>query len=193
MAQYNGMTGRGDEDNSAPAPQSSYSKQGESARPDFVTKNSLVITGDIKLPFGFQSAAQFDYNTGSPYNIVTGTDANGDGIFNDRPSYTNTPGPASYQTRYGLLTTATTNGTIPRNLGTMPSLSHLNASLRRDISLDHRKTHDSRVLTLSVRSANLLNHTNVVTVGTVLGSTNFDHGVSAEAARRVELGARLSF
>ncbi len=193
MAQYNGMTGRGDEDNSAPAPQSSYSKQGESARPDFVTKNSLVITGDMKLPFGLQSAAQFDYNTGSPYNIVTGTDANGDGIFNDRPSYTTTLGPASYQTRYGLLTTATTNGTIPRNLGTMPSLSHLNASLRRDISLDHRKNHDLRVLTLSVRSANLLNHTNVVAVGTVLGSTNFDHGVNAEPARRVELGARLSF
>ena len=193
MAQYNGMTGRGDEDNFAPAPQSSYSKQGESARPDFVTRNSLVITGDVKLPFGFQSAAQFDSNTGSPYNIVTGTDANGDGNFNDRPSYTTSVSPGSYRTRYGLLTTATTNGTIPRNLGTMPSLSHLNASLRRDIALDHRKTHDSRVLTLSVRSANLLNHTNVAAVGTVLGSTNFDHGVNAEPARRVELGARLSF
>jgi len=192
-AQYNGMTARGDADQSAPSPQSSYSKQGESGRPDFVTKNSLVITGNVSLPFGLQFASQFDYNTGSPYNIVTGTDANGDGNFNDRPSYASSPGPANYQTRYGLLTTAATNGNVPRNLGTMPSLSHLNASLRRDFPLDHKKVHDSRVLTLSARSANLENHTDVVAVGTVLGSTTFDQGVNAEAARRVELGARLSF
>jgi len=49
------------------------------------------------------------------------------------------------------------------------------------------------VLTLSARSANLANHTDVVAVGTVLGSTTFDHGVNAEPARRVELGVRLSF
>ena len=38
---------------------------------------------------------------------------------------------------------------------------------------------------MNARSANLLNHTNVTTVGTVVGSPTFTQPLAAEAARRV--------
>jgi len=48
-------------------------------------------------------------------------------------------------------------------------------------------------MTLNARSANLLNHTNVTAVGTVVSSSNFGQPISAETARRVEVGARFAF
>ncbi len=48
-------------------------------------------------------------------------------------------------------------------------------------------------LTLNARAANLLNHTNVTAVNTVLSSAAVGQSVAAEAARRVEFGARFSF
>ncbi len=44
-----------------------------------------------------------------------------------------------------------------------------------------------------LRSANLLNHTNVTTVGNVVGSPTFTQPLAAEAARRVEFGIRYTF
>jgi hypothetical protein len=193
---YSGMRVHGDANQVATSPQSTYSKAGESSRPDFQIKNALLFNGSLGLPGKLKAGAEFDYGTGVPFNIATGTDANGDGYFNDRPSYAPVGDTADaangiYATRYGLLSTDTTNGSVPRNLGTMPALAHLSVSLRRDVPLTHRQ--DNRTLTLSLRSSNVINHTNVTAVGTVLGGASFDQGVAAEPARRVELGARVNF
>ena len=66
-----------------------------------------------------------NFQSGHPYNITTGTDANGDGDFNDRPSYASASGPGIYSTPFGMLTANTVNGNVPRNLGTMPAQIHL--------------------------------------------------------------------
>ena len=196
---YEGQHIRGDANQSATSPQSSYNKAGESSRPDFQQKNSLLVTGTLRLPFALQAGSQFDYSTGQPFDITTGSDANGDGTFNDRPSYAATtaivPGNSNgvYNTRYGTMSTVATNGNVPRNLGTMPSIEHLSASLERSFRLTKRPGPDDRTLSLSARSSNLLNHTNVTAVDNVLGSSTFDDGVAAEPGRRVELGARYSF
>jgi hypothetical protein len=50
-----------------------------------------------------------------------------------------------------------------------------------------------RTLTFNARSANLLNHTNVTAVNTILSSGTLGQPLTAEAARRVELGVRFSF
>ncbi len=171
--------------------QSAYSNQGEVAPPDWEARNRLFFFGNYNLPEKISLSAQMDAQSGAPYNVTTGTDNNGDGIFNDRPSYASAPGLAVYSTRYGLLSTNTANGDVPRNLGTMPTLVHLDTSLSRAFKLG--KSDRARTLTLNARAANLLNHTNVAAVSTVASSPNFAQPVAAESARRIEFGARFTF
>jgi len=86
------------------SPQSSYSDKGESSRADWMRSNAGSFFGSICLPYKIQLSAQLDGTTGAAYNISTGTDANGDGIFNDRPAYASTTGAGTYRTPYGILT-----------------------------------------------------------------------------------------
>jgi DNA-binding IclR family transcriptional regulator len=82
---------------------------------------------------------------------------------------------------------------VPRNLGTAPSLVHLDTNLSRAFKIGHSKSDSSRTLTLNARAANLLNHTNVAAVSTVVSSPNFTQPIAAESARRIEFGARFAF
>lgn len=176
------------------SPQSSYSEAGESARADWLKYNAGSFFGSLILPAKLEVAAQFDASTGAAYTITTGTDANGDGVLNDRPSYATAAMPGvTYQTRYGLMTANTTNGDVPRNVGTMPSTVHLDMNLSRALILNPKDKEHQRTLTLNVRSANILNHTNVNGVGTIVSSPSLDKPYQAEPARRVEAGIRFSF
>jgi hypothetical protein len=191
-AHYNFKCDAGESDLS---PQSSYSNLGEPAHVDWLRENRVSFSGNLTLPFKIELVSEFDAGDGIPYNITTGTDNNGDGDFNDRPSYASIPGPGVYSTRFGLLTANTVNGNVPRNLGTMPGSIHFDTDLSRAFKLnpkDNDKEH-TRTLTFNVRSANLLNHTNITAVNTILSSSAVGQPVSAEAARRVELGIRVSF
>jgi hypothetical protein len=175
------------------APQSSYREQGEAGRPWWMTRGGPTVEGSLKLPFKIELDSQFSTRPGRPYNITTGTDANGDGSFNDRAAFASEPGAGVYSTPFGLLTSNTIDGNVPYNLGTMPRTVHLDANLSRTIALNPRDKDHPRTITLSARSANLLNHTNVTAVNSVLSSSALGAPVAAEAARRLELGARFSF
>jgi hypothetical protein len=174
-------------------PQSSYSERGEYARWDSEMPNLLFAWFDFKLPFKADLSPLLDFSSGHPYNITTGTDANGDGDFNDRPSYAAAPGPGVYATPFGLLTTNAVNGDVPRNLGTMPAQVHLDTNLSRAFTLKSADKDHPRTLTFNARSTNLLNHTNVTAVNTILSSGAVGQPVAAETARRLELGARFTF
>jgi hypothetical protein len=175
------------------SPQSSYSNQGESSRISWDSKNSFSLFGNLNLPYKMEATTQFDAWGGSPYDITTGTDNNGDGDFMDRPSYASTPGPGVYSTPYGLMTVNTVNGNVPANLGTRPGLIHLDMNLSRVFILNPKDKDHPRALTFNARSANLLNHTNVTAVNTILSSGALGQPVAAETARRVELGVRFAF
>ncbi len=172
-------------------PQSSYSNQGESARADWQSSGALM-ENDLKLPYKVEWSMEAYWHFDTPFNITTGTDANGDGSFNDRPSYASAPGDGVYTTPFGLLTTNVVNGDVPRNLGTMPVILHAYSNLSRVFNLGSTRDRP-RTLTLNARAANLFNHTNVTAVGTVVSSPSLGEGLAAEAARRVELGARFAF
>ena len=189
---YKHFKGDGGNEPESP-PQSSYSNQGESARADWLRSDSAGVAGNLVFPFDLLLAGQFDVSSGRPYNITTGTDNNGDGDFNDRPAYASAPGAGVYSTRYGLLTTNTVNGTIPRNLGTMPATTHLDMDLSRSFTLNPKDKDRPRTLTFNARSANLLNHTNVTAVNTIVASGSLGQPLTAEPARRVELGVRFAF
>ena len=173
-------------------PQSSYTKRGEFARPDWQSSGAL-LEEEFKLPYKIDFSLWTYWHYGMPYNITTGTDANGDGDFNDRPSFAQAPGDGVYSTPYGLMTTNTVNGNVPRNRGTMPLVVHMYSNLSRSFNLSSKKKDHPRTLTLNARAVNLLNHTNVTAVGTVVSSPTLGQGLSAEAARRIELGARFEF
>lgn len=173
-------------------PQSAYSNRGEAGPPDWQARQRLFFFGNLNLPGKLDLSAQMDAQSGLPYNLTTGTDNNGDGVFNDRPSYAAAPGTGVYSTRFGLLSGNTVNGDVPRDLGIMPSLLHLDTNLSRAWRIGGRSD-NARTLTLNLRSANLLNHTNATAVSSVVSSPLFGQPVAAESARRIELGARFSF
>ena len=175
------------------SPQSSYSNRGESSRVDWLNINGATLLANVVLPEMLEVSGQFNAYSGSSYTITTGTDANGDGILNDRPSYASAPGPGVYGTRYGLMTANTINGNVPRNIATMPPTVHLDMNLSRAFALNPKNIDHLRTFTLNVRSANVLNHTNVNGVGTVLSSPTVDKPYQAEPARRIEMGVRFSF
>jgi hypothetical protein len=184
-----------DADSATLFPQSSYSEQGETARASWESTHRLFAIGQLNLPAKLSLTSQFDASSGDPYNVITGMDNNGDGVFNDRPSFAAQPGTGTYQTPFGLLNTTGLNGSQGRNAGTMPALIHLDSNLSRTFELhSHGLAADRhQSITLNARSANLLNHTNVTTVGNVVGSTTFTQPLAAEAARRVEFGIRYTF
>ena len=175
------------------SPQSSYSEKGESSRVEWSRDHEFSLTGNLNLPYKLEAAAQADGNSGTRYTITTGTDNNGDGNFNDRPSYAAQPGPGVFATRFGLLTTNTVNGNMPRNAGIMPGPIHLDVNLSRTFTVDPKDKDHPHTFTLNARSANLLNHTNVTAVNPVLSSSAVGEPVAAEAARRLELGLRFAF
>jgi len=183
---------RGEDTSGVANPQSSYSEQGESSRVDWQTSGLFGLMGNVKLPLKAEFSTELFASSGTPYNITTGTDANGDGDFNDRPSYASGPGPGVYNTQFGLLTINTVNGNVPRNIGTMPGTVHLDTNLSRSFSLSGSKEHP-RTFTFSGRSANLLNHTNVTAVNNILSSGAIGQPVTADTARRIEFGVRFAF
>ena len=184
-----------DADSATMFPQSSYSEQGETARASWESTQRLFAIGQLNLPAELSLTSQFDASSGDPYNVITGMDNNGDGVFNDRPSLTAQPGTGTYQTPFGLLNTTALNGSLGRNIATMPALIHLDSNLSRTFEFhSHGLAADRhQSVTLNARSANLLNHTNVTSVGNVVGSPTFTQPLAAEAARRVEFGIRYTF
>ncbi len=85
------------------------------------------------------------------------------------------------------------NGDVPRNLGTMPVVFHTYANLSRIFTLNPNDKDHPRALTVNVRAANLLNHTNATAISTIVSSPTFGQAISAEAARpgRTWLAANL--
>lgn len=186
---------RGTTDNNLTfTPQNSRSDAGEVAQRSMNPSHQLFGNATLHLPRKIDLSSQYQLHSGTPYNILTGFDNNGDGNFNDRPAYA-LPGDATaVATRYGLLTPTGTGGIFPRNAGRMPLNVYLDMNLSRTFTLTPHAAKDHvQTLAVNVRSANVLNHTNVQQVGGVLGSPLFDRAYQADFGRRIEIGARYSF
>ena len=174
-------------------PQSSYTDSGEASRPNWMRRGGVSVLGMLQLPFKVEFDTQFSALPGLPYDITTGTDANGDGTFNDRPSYASASGSGVYNTPYGLMTVNTINGNVPNNSGTMPWVIHLDPNIRRAFVLNPTNKDHPLTIMFNARGSNVLNHTNVTAVNTVLSSGTVGQPNAAEPARRVELGVRFEF
>jgi hypothetical protein len=78
-------------DGSGSFPANSYDESGEWGRAGFDIRHRVQIGGNINLPYGFQLSPNISGSSAPPLNITTGTDWNGDTIFNDRPAFATVP------------------------------------------------------------------------------------------------------
>ena len=176
-------------------PQSTYQRTRDWARPSGAPTHSVFAVIIYSLPLKIGSTTNLSLASGAPYDVTTGFDNNGDGVFNDRPSLAATSTVGVYPTRFGLLSTSQINGDLQRNIGTMPTTVRLELALNRSFSFKERRSSVVRQQTLrfDARSSNVLNHSNYTAVDGIVGTQQFTQPVSADFGRRIEFGARLSF
>jgi hypothetical protein len=129
-------------------PSNSYDLALDYGRAAFDIRHRLFLGGSFSLPKGLRLSPFMLANSGSPFNITTGQDNNGDSIFNDRPTYApaGATGTNVVKTQWGTLDAnpQAAETVIPINLGTGPGQFSLNLRLSKTIGLG-RKT-ESRTL-----------------------------------------------
>jgi len=93
-------------------------------RATFDTRNRLFLGGSINAPYHVTLSPFILAFSGTPYNITTGTDVNGDSIFNDRPAFANgSSARCTVATDFTVPANGTTTYTpIPINYCTGPAL-----------------------------------------------------------------------
>jgi Carboxypeptidase regulatory-like domain/TonB dependent receptor len=117
-----------------------YDPMADYGRATFDVRHKLFVGGSISLPYAFRVNPFMILTSGQPYDITTGTDWNGDSIFNDRPAPvsttvcpTRTATGAIVCTPLGTFNTAPVPGQalIPINSATGPTLFTLNLRLSK--------------------------------------------------------------
>ena len=160
----------------------------ERAVSDFDQRHKVVFAATLQSPWnssrwlsGFELAPIFSYNSGHPFNLLAGSDINGDGHFtNDRPP------------------------SAPRNSGLGPNYADFDMRLSRAFRFRGESS-----LNLTAEGFNIANRTNYASVNNIVGATfapSFNvHGTAdlspsqplgftaANAKREIQLGARLTF
>jgi len=177
-----------------------YNIRQDYGRDDSDTAQSFYTGASINLPYGFTVQPFISARSGRQFNITTGTDLNGDTVYNDRPAFaTNLTRPSVLRTAYGNFDTAPipSQTIIPYNYGHGPGLVwvDLQASevfhvgpLPRSkavpqtgpVGVAGPMAHPERPWTLSfsVEAQNLFNHVNPGVPNGVLSSPLFGRSLS---------------
>jgi hypothetical protein len=216
---YNYTHSRADMGTATTFPSNSYNlaqDYGRLAQPTQV----FYTGGSAHLPFSINSNLFISTQGGTPFNITTGTDLNGDTIYNDRPAFaTNTNANSIiYKTRFGTFDANPQPGEkiIPINDGNSPNLTFLSVSLDRSFKVGPRPAAAPGVaasktptpppdrpyaLDFTVEADNILNHVNPGQPVGVLSSPLFGQSISlnptfannSSANRTIILRATFSF
>jgi hypothetical protein len=195
FAGYLHFSFRTDADTPFLLPQSSYDFSGEWARPFWQARHRFFLTNILNLPRKFRLSTSIIAFSGTPFNITTGRDNNGDGNFNDRPSVVGSSDPRAIVTPFGVFDSDVVNGSLRRNAGTNPANITVDLNLSRQFRFGPKVTPTDKryMLMLNARATNLFNHTNPLGLNGVLRSPFFGRANTAGPARRIEFGVRLSF
>ena len=116
-------------------PSNQYNTRLDYGRAGYDVRHRAYIGGNIGLPFRWSVAPFVTLSSAPPFNITTGTDYNGDGITNDRPSIAGSASnPKNVKvTPYGTFNLAPVAGEtiIPVNYGNGFSQASVNLRLSR--------------------------------------------------------------
>ena len=78
---------KGDTDGAGSFPADSYNLRGELSRSSLDVRHRFTLTGSVETVWGIGFFPLLIAQTGSPFNITTGLDNNGDSVFADRPAF----------------------------------------------------------------------------------------------------------
>lgn len=134
----------------------SYDLSQDYGRASFDTRHRLFLGGSIALPYLFRLSPFMVASSGSPYNITTPTDLNGDSVFNDRPGLISTaacaqgttPVGTRYCTPLGTFDSAGASAAaplLPINYAVGPSHFTLNLRLTKTFGLGSKLKESSNV------------------------------------------------
>jgi hypothetical protein len=126
-------------------PSNSYNISQDYGRGSFDVRHRLFMGGSIALPYLIRLNPFMAVSSGSPFNILSPIDVNGDQIYNNRPSLVstascpasvNTTGSNVYCTPYGTFdATGATGSLLPINYETGPAHFVLHLRLTKTIGL----------------------------------------------------------
>jgi hypothetical protein len=125
-----------DSDSPFSFPANSYDMSGEYGRAPFDIRHRVFLGGNFGVPKVKLSLNPIIIiNSGRPFNITTGFDNNGDGIFNDRPAFADASTPALdlRRTPYGDFDIRPDVGQeiVPRNFAEGPGFVSVNLRISR--------------------------------------------------------------
>jgi hypothetical protein len=132
-------------------------------------RHRVVASSVIDLPGGIKFCNIFNWQTGIPFNATLPTDANSDGVLNDRP-YVN-----------GV--------SIPLNAYRQPNYVDWDMRIIKDFKV---KTENSRI-ELTFEVFNLTNSSNFTTTNTTFGRSTFGQLNVAGSPLTLQLGGRYRF
>ena len=134
-ANYSLSKADSDTDGAFTFPADPYDFSGEYGRAGFDIRHRLFLRSQIETIWGLRFDPFILASSGRPYNITTGVDANGDAIFNERPTYAQL---AAALAARGVVNSFTfdssrANEIIPRNFGEGPSFFSVNLRASKTI------------------------------------------------------------
>jgi len=149
-------------------PANSYDPSADWGRSDNDRLHKFDLLASSQPTRFFTLGLALSVYSGKPVDIITGSDDNHDGIINDRP-----PG-------------------VGRNTMSGPGLINLDLNLSHDFPLSRRKN-ESRIVSVSLNSFNVLNHPNYVTYIGTITSPLFGQPAAALPPRRMQLDVQFKF
>jgi len=195
-------------------PVDQYDLAAEWSRSSLDIEHRMFMFGSIQGPRRIEFSPFIVASSGVPFDITTGGDYLGNGIFNARPAFASGPGAGIIATPYGYLNSLPVPGEtlIPRNLGTGPAQFTMNLRLSRTWGFGTTKfsgpsggaraggygrfggrgrfgassTEHRYNLTVSVSARNLLNRVNYTVPVGVMGSPFFLESTGISGGYRAE-------
>jgi hypothetical protein len=143
---YTYNNARGDTSGVAYTPSIAGHAGSDYGRATFDVHNRFVLLGSFIAPWQLSFSPFLSANSGTPYNITTGTDLTGNNQFNARPTFAlSCSQPNVILTPYGCLDpdplaspTGASERIIPHNLGTGPANVSLNLRISKVIGFGPR-------------------------------------------------------
>jgi carboxypeptidase family protein len=159
-------------------------------------RHRFMSLANLPLRKRFRLGTSFRVQSALPYNITTGHDDNGDTVSNDRPAgVTRNTGRGSAQIDLGLRLSWSVGfgGAAPPPAG--PQVRIVRGDSADPLGSVGGVDSASRKygIELYAQAYNTLNHVNALNYSGVVTSPFFGQATSAGAARRLEIGSRLTF
>ena len=120
-----------------------YDFTGEYGRAGGDVRHQVNIIGNITLPWNVNMNPFVTIRSGNPFNITTGTDSNGDGFLNERPTYgqlQTTCLQRNITASFCDIGNNSLTAIIPRNYGEGPKSVTVNLNLRKNFGFGKSAT-----------------------------------------------------